>query len=329
MMLFGGQSSEHDVSILSAQNIASALGDMDCTVYYVFIDHSGSWKLVQSVDERNDGETVMLDFSMKTFSTPSKNAIRPDVMFPVLHGKHGEDGSIQGLAAMIDIPCVGPSILSAAVTMNKDMTKRLAREAGVPVVDWSIWHTNDEAPSYETLQSQYGSSLFVKPNAAGSSVGASKVTTSEELAAALNIASQHDTMVIIEPALDVREIEIAVRGNEVIDITMAGEIIPGETFYSYEDKYSQNSSSTVRIPADLDEQTVRVLEKYAHTSYRATGGHGMARIDFFIDKNNHQMYLNEINSIPGFTDASMYPKLWLQNNLSYKELIDSLISLAR
>lgn len=328
LLLFGGQSSEHDVSIMSARNVAAAIDQSKYTLTLCYIDEGGSWTIVDDVDSRRYGVPLTLDLSTATFARADGKKLKPDVILPILHGQYGEDGAIQGMAKMLGIPCAGPDTLSAAVTMDKDMTKRLVATAGVPVVEWRLWHIKQPRPTYSELAEALGKTLFVKPNAAGSSVGVSKVNTQLELDAAFDEAQRHDMIVLIEQAHDVREIELAVLGNDDPIVTEPGEILPGEAFYSYDDKYAEGSHSSVRIPAELDTQTIDALKEYALNAYEAVGGHGMARVDFFIDKTTGRMYLNEINSIPGFTNISMYPKLWQHAGVSYPELIDRLIKLA-
>lgn len=324
MLVFGGESSEHDVSIAGAHNVYAALDDEKYDISLCYIDRSGVWWLVDSVDEHENAEVLHAMLGNGGWITDSQKEIKPDVVLPILHGKGGEDGSVQGLCQLLHIPIVGPSLLSAAVTMNKDMTKRLLRDCNVPVVPWQCWLTYRDRPDYANIVAKLGPTLFVKPSRAGSSVGVSKVTDSESFTAALDLAAQHDDMVLIESAVDGREIEIAVLGSQKVGITRAGEILPGEEFYSYEDKYAPNSASKVNIPAELDEETSDLLRKYALLAFQAVAGVGMARIDFFVTHQG-EIYLNEINSIPGFTNISMYPKLWRFEGITYPNLIDNLI----
>jgi D-alanine-D-alanine ligase len=212
--------------------------------------------------------------------------------------------------------------------MDKDVTKRLLRDAEVPVVDWLTWRTDDPRPMYDNVVAKLGPTLFVKPANAGSSVGVSKVTNESEYSDALALAAKHDDLVLVEKGMKVREIEIAVLGNHNIEVTDPGEVIPGADFYSYEDKYDTVSTAHVQIPAEIDRETTEAIRHYAIKAYHATRGWGMARIDFFIDQNG-DIYLNEINAIPGCTNISMYPKLWRHGGLGYPELLDRLITLAQ
>lgn len=313
---------------MSARNVFDAIDHTKYNVKLGYISRSGGeWVLVESFDDLH-GSIFFPLLGQSSIKTPDIE-IKIDVIFPILHGKNGEDGTVQGLAKLLHARIVGPSLIAAAVTMNKDMTKRLLRDGGVPVVPWTAWRTSDEMPDFQVIQKQLGADkLFVKPNNAGSSVGVSKVADASEWEPALQMAAEHDDTVLIEKALDVREIELAVLGNETPRVSIPGEILPGEEFYSYDDKYAETATSQTKIPAELDEATSACLQKYALQAYRLVEGHGMARTDFFIDKNDGAIYLNEINAIPGFTDISMYPKLWMHAGKSYGQLVDELISLA-
>lgn len=330
LLVFGGESAEHEVSITSAHNVYAALDDTKYDVSLCYIDKVGRWWLVESIEGSYVGHPQLIPrLGQRAFEVDgTDNTIRPDVLLPVLHGSNGEDGSVQGLAQLLHMPCVGPSVLSAAVTMNKDVTKRLLRDARVPVVPWMRLDKSSPRPHFANVEAKLGNIVFVKPASSGSSVGVHKVTNGHELASALSDAFHYDDTVLIESAVDGREIEAAVLGNHAPVVTGLGEIVPGDTFYSYEDKYSDASSAAISIPADVEAAVAERIRGYALTSYRAVMGHGMARIDFFVDKRSGEIYLNEINSIPGFTNISMYPKLWHQAGVGYGELIDRLISYA-
>jgi len=327
LLLFGGESSEHEVSLVSGRNVYDALDKTQYDVTLCYISRDGKWQLVDSFDDLETLRGLTPVLGEKKFTVSDDSTVEVDVLLPVLHGLHGEDGDVQGLARLLHVPYVGPSLIGAAVTMDKDVTKRLLRDANVPVVDWIMWNVNDPAPTYGFASSQLSETLFIKPANAGSSVGVSKAVDETSFAAALELASKHDNFVLIEKAVKAREIELAVIGNEIPEVTMPGEIIPGEEFYSYEDKYAEGSSSQAVIPAPLNNELVEQLQAYAIQAYTATRGQGMARIDFFVTDKN-EIFLNEINSIPGFTNISMYPKLWQHEGLTYPQLLDRLISLA-
>ncbi len=329
MLVYGGQSSEHDVSVASASNVFAALDNTKYDITTCLIDREGRWWLVETVGEDHGGKPQLLPVlgQQRFITLPDHRIVQPDVLMPILHGKHGEDGTVQGLAELMGIPCVGPSLLSAAVTMDKDMTKRLLEYAGIPVVPWKTWLIHDQPPDYETLVDELGSNLFVKPASAGSSIGISHVTSGEQWEEILNKAAEHSEMVLIEKAIHAREIEVAVLGNHEPVVSSPGEIIPGEDFYSYEDKYDTSSRSQVNIPADLPDEIATKIKEFAKKAYMVTESRGMARVDFFVDEDMN-IYLNEINSIPGFTNISMYPKLWRNEGLAYPQLLSKLIDLA-
>lgn len=327
LLLFGGESSEHEVSIASAHNVFAALDEHRYEVSLCYITREGKWLLVDSIDELNGRELTPV-LGEKRFVTQDGVEVTPDVLLPIMHGKHGEDGDVQGLARLLHMPCVGPSLIGAAITMDKDVTKRLLRDAEIPVVDWLTWRTSDPRPMYENVVAKLGDTLFVKPANAGSSVGVSKVTNASGYDDAMTLAAKHDGLVMIEKGMKVREIEIGMLGNHTVEVTEPGEVIAGAEFYSYEDKYDAASAAHVQIPAELDSETLEAIRHYAIKAYHATRGWGMARIDFFIDQNG-DIYLNEINAIPGFTNISMYPKLWRHSGLSYPELLDRVIRIAQ
>lgn len=331
LLLYGGESTEHEVSIRSAHNVYAALDDSKYDVTLCYIDKVGRWWLTDDIDGAHIGHPRLFpDLGKKCFiARPDDKTVAPDVLFPVLHGRNGEDGTIQGLAALLHLPYVGPSLLSAAIAMDKEVTKQLLKTAGIPAVPGVVWRTAETRPSFEEVKKVLGLPMFVKPCNAGSSVGVSKVTTYSEWGPALRTAAEHDTKVLIEQGIDAREIELAVIGNSRPKVSGAGEIVAGEQFYTYEAKYADDSTSEVMVPAQgLDESTVKQLQDYALAAYRATSGHGMARVDFFIDKKTGEIYLNELNTIPGFTNISMYPKLWHAAGVSYAKLVDMLIDLA-
>lgn len=327
LLLFGGESSEHEVSLRSARTIADALTDTPHHVSYGYIDQQGVWWLADEAAPPAKRRRLQPLLGQGAFQIDNPQEIlKPTLLFPVLHGQRGEDGTVQGLAELLHLPCIGPSVLSAAVTMEKDMTKRLAAAAGVPVVPWRVYRGGEPYPPYAELETALGPTFFVKPSRAGSSVGVHKVRLADELAPALTDALRYDTTVLIEQAVNAREIELAVRGSgSQIVVSGAGEIMPGEEFYSYDDKYSGDSASQTAIPAALPAATLATLQDYARRAYQATGGHGMARVDFFLDEQG-RIFLNEINSIPGFTSISMYPKLWQAAGVTITALVEQLIA---
>jgi len=260
-------------------------------------------------------------------------AARPqlDVVFPVLHGTFGEDGTIQGLLELVGIPYVGAGVLGSAAAMDKDVMKRLFRDAGLPVVEWlmvlrSEWK-QDAARLRKQIEAKLGYPLFVKPANLGSSVGISKVHERAELTAALDLAAAYDRKLIVEKGLDAREIECSVLGNDKPEASVPGEIIPVNEFYDYEAKYVKEGSEIV-IPAKLSRAQARRVKDLALRAFRAVDCAGMARVDFLLDRPSGKLFVNEVNTIPGFTPISMYPKMWEASGLPYPELLDRLIQLA-
>lgn len=327
LVLFGGESSEHDVSIMSARNVVEALNARKYEVVLGYISRDGKdWRHVQSLDDLT-GDTLQPVLGQSKIITKS-GEISVDVLFPVLHGKHGEDGTTQGFANLLHTPCVGPGVLGAALTMDKLRTKQLLRSADIPVVPWLVWRRDEPMPTYSDVSEKLGESFFVKPVRGGSSVGVSRVDIESDFVRALNTAAAEDDEILLETAIDARELETAVMGNaNPIVAQNVGEISSDE-FYDYDSKYADSSTSQIQIPADVDESVIAQLRHYAREAYVLTSCRGMARVDFFMDRNTDEIYLNEINSIPGFTNISMYPKLWQSDGMDYPELIDKLIEYA-
>lgn len=329
LLMYGGESPEHEISIRSAHNVYAALDDVKFDVTLCYVDKTGRFWLVPSMDSSHIGQPQLLpEPGHRQFLTlPDLQPVRPDVVFPVLHGKNGEDGTVQGMLDLLHIPYVGPSVLGAAITMEKDTTKRLVQQAGLTTAPWHVWRTTEPKPSYHHVSAELGPLLFVKPSRAGSSVGVTKVHDEKEFFSALETAARFDSVVLIETAISGREIEVAVLGNETPSASRPGEIVPGAEFYSYDDKYSAASEAQVQAPADLDDETARRIQREALVAYRATAGQGMARVDFLLDEQG-VIYLSEINAIPGFTSISMYPRAFHASGMSYSTLIEKLITLA-
>ena len=331
LLLFGGESSEHDVSISSARNVYAALSTEKYIVLLGYIDRTGKWWLL---DEWMDNPSHHGDkrlfavLGAGSFVTASGDEIRPDVILPVLHGKNGEDGTVQGLAALLHIPIVGCDMTASAVCMDKVLTKQVLEANGIKTVEYRVHRKGNPMPSYEEVAAELGATLFVKPARAGSSVGVTKVHDESEFVPAINAALEHDDKALIERAVTGREIETAVLGNpphhKVSDV---GEIIPGAEFYDYEDKYSSTSASKVLTTTELDDAVRANIRETSRMAYEVLGCRGLTRIDYLLEGN--QPYVIEANTLPGFTNISMYPKLWEASGLSYSALIDRLIALAR
>ncbi len=298
-VLFGGKSAEHEVSIKSARNVINAL---DKTKYQV-----------TPIKINKDGK---FDFdNIKNF----------DVIFPVMHGPFGEDGSMQGLLKLAGVPFVGPGVLGSAVGMDKDFTKKILRDAGLPIGKFITLKSGDQA-DFNKVKKELGLPLFIKPANMGSSVGVSKVRNENEFKKAVKDAFDFDTKIIIEEFIDGREIECAILGNDMPMASIPGEIIANQEFYSYDAKYI-DAGSVAEIPAKIDKKTAKKVQELAIKTFQALNCEGLSRVDFFLKKNG-DVLVNEINTIPGFTDISMYPKLWEASGIPVAKLLDRLIDLA-
>lgn len=320
-VVFGGRSVEHEVSIVSAKNIMAAIDKTKYDVVPIGIDKRGSWHLLTGQKSLTGGSKYSQIVSPKTAALEPLQATksgRIDVVFPVLHGPFGEDGTVQGLLKLAGVPFVGAGVLGSAIGMDKDVQKRLLRDAGLNVARFTTNRTNP-----------FGYPVFVKPANTGSSVGISKANNSKELVTAIKLAQKFDTKVMIEEETRGREIEISVLGNKNPIASVPGEVVTNEshTFYSYEAKYLDENGAKLIVPAKLPTATIKKIQQTAIAAYKALCCEGMARVDMFLTPKN-KIYINEINTIPGFTSISMYPKLWEASGLSQTKLIDKLINLA-
>ena len=328
-VLFGGRSGEHDVSIRSAASVLQALDREKYDVIPVAITREGRWL--------RPGESARLlpagareSLSIETEAVLSKEpgvASGVEVVFPVLHGSFGEDGTIQGLLELADVAYVGAGVLSSAVGMDKDVMKRLFRERGLATVDHLAVLRSKRAASIPELEGRFGYPMFVKPANLGSSVGISKANDRDGLRKALDLAAEFDRKLIVEPAIRGREIECSVLGNDDPQASVPGEIKPGSEFYNYEAKYIDDSSELL-IPAPLTGQQMAEVQRMSVGAFQAIEGSGLARVDFFLEDGTGRILLNEINTMPGFTSISMYSKLWEASGVAYAELVDRLIQLA-
>ena len=303
------------------------------TVLLGYIDTNGSWWLLEAWSDQPmsaSKERIQVLPGATTVTTLSGTSYSIDVLFPVLHGKYGEDGSVQGLAELLHVPYVGCGVESSAVCMNKDATKRLVAAQGVTVAPWITVRPDQSLDDIEDRVTALRAEgpWFVKPSRAGSSVGVTRVTDTEELKDAIRLAFQHDSLVLVEAGIIGRELEVAVLGNPPShQVSAVGEIIAGKEFYDYDDKYSSESTSRTVLNADLPMEVSELIRQQAKDIYETLECRGLARVDFLLDGNN-RVYLNEVNTLPGFTDISMYPKLWGAEGVSYSSLIDKLISFA-
>jgi len=343
-IIFGGKSAEHEISIISAKNVIDAIDKEKYEPVPIGIDKDGTWYLnkqskfilessnpkLAKINKANEKVALVpTNNSNELMSiTGNKNKGKIDVAFPILHGPYGEDGSIQGLFRMANIPYVGADVLGSAVGMDKDVLKRLLRDAKIPTPKFEVFNKiSIKNTNFKKLTETIGSSMFIKPANLGSSVGISKVNNENEFKKAIKIAFEYDKKIICEEAINGREIECSVLGNEEPIASLPGEIVVKSEFYSYETKYLDEDAATLEIPARLPEEIIKKIQEYAVKAFKVLCCQGMARVDFFL-RNDTEILVNEINTIPGFTKISMYPKLWEASGISYTELIDKLIQLA-
>ena len=341
--MFGGRSAEHEISLLSAQNVVASLDPDKYEAVLIGIDRSGRWFLNEGsmhLLDASDARTIRLAMDgseIGLVSTgPSSRLIqinggaagRIDVIFPVLHGPYGEDGTIQGLAKLADIPCVGAGVLGSAVGMDKDVMKRLLRDAGIPISPFVIARAHRPAePTWDDATAELGTTLYIKPANLGSSVGIARVREEPAYRRAISDAFAYDRKVIIEREIIGREIEVSVLGNDEPVASVPGEIVPADGFYSYAAKYLDENGARLLIPADLTAEQTRTVQEMALRAFTALCCDGMARVDGFLTADG-VFVVNEINTIPGFTRISMYPKLFEASGIGPRELTDRLIELA-
>jgi D-alanine-D-alanine ligase len=344
-VIFGGRSGEHEVSVMSARGILKALDPERFEAVMIGIDRSGAWQLVEPRALLGQGaagtERVGEGALARSAEAPSSNALERrepselgarfgvDVFFPIVHGTQGEDGALQGLLEMAGAPYVGCGVLGSAIGMDKDVAKRLLRDAGLPVVDFVVARANaNGAALAKRVEAELGYPCFVKPANLGSSVGVSKVRRAAELPAALDEAFRYDRKLIIEKGISAREIETAVLGLEDPEVSLPGEIIPKHEFYSYEAKYLDPNGAELIVPAPLSPEQTLEVQRLSLRAFEALELEGLARVDFFLDKNTGQWFVNEVNTLPGFTEVSMYSRMWQKTGLSYRDLVSRLIDLA-
>jgi len=327
-ILFGGASAEHEVSLQSAHSILAALDTSLFEPILIKITKQNSWHLLNTIDdEATPDNKLLLDVSDGTLHAADGTCITPNIMFPTLHGPFGEDGTLQGLLETTGLPYVGCGVLASAAGMDKDVTKRLLRDAGLPVAQFEVIKNAADYDSASIIK-KLGLPIFVKPANMGSSVGVSKVTTAAELPDAVELARQYDKKIIIETTIIGTEVECAVLGNDNPKVSVPGRIIFTDTFYTYSAKYSGNLGTQLEIPAKLPAQVQRHVQEMALKAYSVLGCRGLARVDMFVTPKGN-VIINEINTLPGFTKFSMYPQLWQASGLDYTSLITKLILLAQ
>lgn len=349
-LIFGGRSGEHEVSLMSAKNVMDALDKNRYEIVPIGITKQGQWLLSgDPMKALTEGVEQAGGFPVGLLGDPTHKSLvavgpeapvnlpaggdAPAVFFPVLHGTYGEDGTMQGLLEMANVPYVGCGVLASSVGMDKAVAKMLFQQAGLLVAPYRVYLRKELEQNLDGVLSDAEAAfggrypLFVKPANLGSSVGISKAKNRDELAAGLREAARFDRRILVEIGVDAREIEVAVLGNDDPIASIPGEVIPGHEFYDYKDKYYDNQSST-RIPADIPVEVAEEIRRQAILAFKAIDGSGMARCDFFLERGTNRVIINEVNTIPGFTRISMYPKMWEATGIRYSELCDRLIQLA-
>jgi D-alanine-D-alanine ligase len=348
-VIFGGRSGEHAVSLMSARFVLSQLSPEKYEITQIGITREGDWYvgsgaqpdvlsalLAEDVSDLTPALILPVPSRRGLFCLQASQELEPlsdlDVVFPVLHGTFGEDGTLQGLLEMADLAYVGPGVTGSSVGMDKAVFFDVMRANGIPVVDTILVLRSelerDKTAVLNRLEAELGEyPLFVKPANLGSSVGISKVTSRADLVEGLMEAAMYDRRVVVQRGLNVREIEVSVLGNDAPQASVCGEVLPGAEFYSYEAKYHDVASKTV-IPADIPEETAEQVRSLAVSAYKACDLAGLARVDFFLEKDSGEVFLNELNTIPGFTKISMYPMLWEASGVSNQELVDKLVAYA-
>lgn len=322
-LICGGQSPEHDISLFSVKNVEAAIDKNEFNYFTIKIEREGKWFY-------NNEELYLAPGAGKNFlrykSNPDKY-LELDIVFPILHGLNGEDGTIQGLFELCGIPYVGSGVLGSAINMDKDVTKRLLRDAGIPVAKFLVFYSHEKNNiNYKNIISELGSPFFMKPANTGSSLGVHKIKSESQFDAALKEVFHYDQKIILEEYIPGREIECAVLGNTELSVPAPGEIIPHHEFYTYEAKYFDENGATVEVPAKLAPNIVTEFQELSKRAFKILCCDGFARVDFFLTAEG-KIILNEINTIPGFTNISVYPKCWAAAGLSYSELIGKLIHL--
>jgi len=344
-IIFGGQSGEHEISLASAASVIQALNKQRYDIIPIGISKEGIWlnphnsfqmlldhNVLESEEISYDSHSnINLESPVTLFRSEGGNPSPVDVIVPMLHGTFGEDGTVQGLLELVDVPYVGACVMASAVSMDKGTMKILFRAHGLPVCDFLIimrkqWQAQRDA-KIEEISSKIGFPLFVKPTNLGSSIGISKITSPDKLPEAIDLACEYDRKIIVEKGINAREIECSILGNENPIVSLPGEIIPKGDFYDYECKYTEGLME-LKVPAPLSPEQIKKVQEIALKGFLAVDAAGMARMDLFIDKDTGTIYLNEINTIPGFTSTSVYSMLFAASGISYSELLDRLIELA-
>ena len=343
-IIFGGKSTEHDVSVVSGTSVIKNMDKQKYEIYPIYIEKDGTWytydKKIEEIDVLKIGEEIKEKTKIENIIEYLKTM---DVIFPVLHGLDGEDGSIQGMLEMLGIPYVGCKILASSIGLDKAYTKIIFEKAKIKQAKYEYIRKYEDKYIYidkefnekelnideiiEKIQQTLKYPMFIKPSNFGSSVGISKAENKQELKEAIKLVGEYDKKILIEQGINGREVECAVLGNEDVVASCVGEIKPADKFYSYDAKY-KNTESKTQIPADIPNEISNKIREYAIKAFKALDGKGLARVDFFIEKETNEIYINEINTMPGFTEISMYPKLFEASGIKYSEILSKLIELA-
>lgn len=329
LLLYGGQSAEHDVSIISAYNILQEVYYDYYTVTPVYITRDGRWmkkariKSYEQLPANDDMTEELMPFSYDELR------VEDSIVFPVLHGPNGEDGTVQGMLEVLNVPYVGCGVLASSVGMDKITSKVVFQAAGIPILPYQTvlsteWRIDWEAV-VQQVESQLTYPVYVKPANLGSSVGISEATNKQTLKEAIDVAFQYDHRVLIDQGVKAREVEIAILGNDDVNVSVIGELVKDVQFYDYKAKY-ETKDVGLNIPAQLDENVIQAIKSYATKAFLAIDGSGLTRVDFFVTDAG-DIFINEVNTFPGFTSSSMYPKLWEATGLGYGDLIEELIQL--
>ena len=343
-VIFGGMSTEHDVSIVSGTSIIKNLNKEKYEIFPVYIDEEGNWyeytKNIEEIGTIKVGDKIT---EIKQIEKPMNYLKQMDCIFPVLHGLYGEDGTIQGIFELLKIPYVGCKVLASSISMDKVYTKIIFERAGLNQAPYV--YVRDDKGKYHYIEKDFTEKIytleelsqkieerikypmFIKPSNSGSSVGINKAKNKKELEEAIKYASKYDKKILIEQGIEGREVECAVLGNEDIIASCIGEVLSAEEFYSFDSKYN-NQASRTQIPANLPKEISEAIRKQAIKAFKAVDGSGLSRVDFFVEKNTNKIIINEINTMPGFTNISMYPKLFEASGITYSELLDKAINLA-
>jgi len=345
-ILFGGKSAEHIISIKSARNIVEGLDRKKYQPVLIGVDQKGQWLYIKDEEKLSEPESVFNfekeaaiplhiipgDTSQAIQSThPEENFPQVAVIIPIIHGPYGEDGALQGLLKLSNIPFVGASVLGSAVGMDKEVMKRLLRDAGIANAKYKCYTSGNKTEiDFKKIEAELGLPLFIKPANLGSSIGISKVSQAGEFDNAITLAFQYDRKIIIEEQIEGRELECALLGNDEVRASVPGEVVQVNEkhgFYSYQAKYFDADGAVIQIPAELTGEQIKKIQEIAIKTYKTLSCEGMARVDVFLTKEG-AIYVNEINTLPGFTNISMYPKLWEQSGIAYAALLENLIDLA-